>query len=64
MDRQRIDMIYATEQEIREKVKRVDVKYADGETSFYDVGDWLVFRGGIIKNLYAKGLCTIRFRKK
>jgi len=57
-------MIYATEQELREKVKRVDVKYADNTTSFYDVDGWLILRGSIIRNLYAKGLCTLRFRKR
>lgn len=55
-------MIYATEQDIR-KLKRVDVTHKDGSKMFYTPNDWLVFRGGIIKNLYAKGLCKIRFKK-
>ncbi len=55
-------MIYATDKELREKVKRVDVKHSDGSMAFYDIHDWLIIKNGIIKNLYIKGLCTVRFR--
>jgi hypothetical protein len=27
----------------------------------YDLANWVIFRGGILENLYDKGLCKIKF---
>ena len=55
-------MIHATEEEIL-KLKRVDVTYNDGSKMFFTPQNYLTLRGGIIRNLYSRGLCKIRFKK-
>lgn len=59
---EKIDWIFASEELILKKVKRVDVTYKDGVVKSFDPYDWVILREGIIKNLYLKGLCEIRFR--
>ena len=39
----------------------VKVTYADKSTKTFDVFYWMAFREGILQNLYAKGLCKIKF---
>lgn len=55
-------MIHATEQELL-GLKRVEVKYNDGTTRYMTPSEYIIYRGGIIRNLYSRGLCKIRFRK-
>ena len=55
-------MIHATEQEIK-KLKRVDVSYEDSDSMSFTPDEWLLYRAGIIRNVYARGKCKIRFRK-
>lgn len=56
--------LFANEELLRNDLSWVQVKYMDGEKMFLNVDEWLILRDGIIENLYSKGLCTVRFRKK
>lgn len=39
----------------------IKVTYADGEHKVFDIYDWVILSEGILKNMYYKGLCKIKF---
>ena len=56
-------MIFATDKELME-LESVEVVYNNGSKKIFEPYQYVYFRGGIIRNLYDKGLCKIIFHEK